>query len=158
MTKQLKYNIFCSRKRFNILSWLKIANDKTYSTFCDFLKSRNVMPPDEDYFNRALRHFISTNSAEKEIKQEDLKVDSQEVLEKKEELVLPEAVEETKEVLEEPQDEKLVIPIEENIEETDLSVIQDNQLEIKPVESDSEVKKTSRRRKKRKQENVDNEN
>lgn len=63
MTKQIKYSIFCNRKRFNILEWLSKADEKSYIAFCAFLASRNVIVPDENYFNRALNHFISIQPA-----------------------------------------------------------------------------------------------
>ena len=66
MTKQIKYSIFCNRKRFNVLEWLDKAEEKSYTAFCAFLASRSVIVPNEDYFDRALNYFVSTHQTNRQ--------------------------------------------------------------------------------------------
>ena len=156
MNKQLKYSIFCNRKRFNVISWLKATSEKTYPAFCNFLKSRNVLPPDEDYFNRALSHFNSTlppSTASSLIKTQPVK----------EEVIVPVVQDLKKEVEKDKQTEETNVKTEpeavtqpaENIPPENIAVEPEEQLDLEPLK---ESKKTTRRKRRRKSEDVNNEN
>ena len=142
MTKKLKYSIFCNRKRFNVINWLKVSNEKTYTAFCTFLDSRNVLPPDQDYFNRALTHFNSTLSVPLETK----KVEPQPVVE--------EVVPVVKALDQKVDTEAVTQPAEEIPAET---VSNELEVQISP-EPLREEKKTTRRKRRRKSTDVNNEN
>ena len=79
MKNKIKYIVFSKRKNFKVLSWIESSSDKTYTSFCNYLKSINVIPPKEDYFNRALRFYTlslpSTDSTEDNKTKEDSSVD-----------------------------------------------------------------------------------
>ena len=53
----IKYEIFRNRKKFNIIKWLESDKEKTFNSFVEFLSSKNVLPPLEDYFNKALEFY-----------------------------------------------------------------------------------------------------
>ena len=142
MTKKLKYSIFCNRKRFNVISWLKVSSEKTYAAFCAFLDSRNVLPPDEDYFNRALTHFNSTHSVPLETKT----VETQPVVEE----VVP-----VIEILDQKVDTEAVTQPAEEIQPETVAIEPEVQISHEPLK---EVKKTTRRKRRRKTADVNNEN
>ena len=142
MTKKLKYSIFCNRKRFNVISWLKVSSEKTYAAFCAFLDSRNVLPPDEDYFNRALTHFNSTHSVPLEAKT----VEAQPVVEE----VVP-----VTEVLDQKVDTEAVTQPAEEIPPETVAIESEVQISPEPLK---DVKKTTRRRRRKKTVDVNNEN
>ena len=168
MTKQIKYNIFCNRKRFNVLEWLERADEKSYKAFCSFLASRNVLIPDEDYFSRALNHFNSTRS----VSAKTIPVDTQPVVE---EVVLPVVQISDQEVKKEKELEELKVDTETVIQPTEELKVEDEVVasppeEISPenvsiesevqIESEplKEVKKTTRRKRRRKSADTNNEN
>tara|TARA_B000000557_G_C20489040_1_gene322987 strand:+ start:40 stop:504 length:465 start_codon:yes stop_codon:yes gene_type:complete len=154
MTRQIKYSIFCNRKRFNVLEWLERADEKSYKAFCSFLTSRNVLIPDEDYFSRALNHFNSTRS----VPAETISVDTQPVVE---EVVLPvvqisdQEVKKEKELEELKVDDEVVASPPEKIPPENVSIESEVQIES---ESLKEVKKTTRRKRRRKSADTNNEN
>ena len=142
MTKKLKYSIFCNRKRFNVISWLKVSSEKTYTAFCAFLDSRNVLPPDEDYFNRALTHFNSTHSAPLEAKT----VEAQPVVEKVVSVI---------DVIDQKVDTEAVTQPAEEIPPENVTIEPEVKISPEPLK---EVKKTTRRKRRRKSADVNNEN
>jgi len=156
MNKQLKYSIFCNRKRFNVINWLKAASEKTYPAFCNFLNSRNVLPPDEDYFNRALSHFNSTLPPSPE----PSLIETHSV---KEEVIVPVVQKLEKEVEKEKQPEETNVETEheantQTAEETppeNITNEPEEQLDLAPLK---EIKKATRRKRRRKSADVNNEN
>ncbi len=96
----IKYKIFRNRKNFNVVNWLRRNSEKTYKSFVDFLETKGVIAPDEEYFNKALDFFNSLKEREESFKENK---ETEVVQEKKEtipidvEISLPE-VEEVKEV------------------------------------------------------------
>ena len=142
MTKKIKYSIFCNRKRFNIISWLKFSSEKTYPAFCAFLDSRNVLPPDEDYFNRALIHFNSTHSVPLETKTAEAQPAVEEVVS-------------VIEVLDQKIDTEALTQPAEEIPPEIVSIEPEVQISPEPLK---EVKKTTRRKRRRKSADVNNEN
>ena len=62
--KKIKYKVFASRKKFNIVNWIKSTSNKTYENFCEFLSNRNVFPPDSEYWNKAIEFYNSTIKVE----------------------------------------------------------------------------------------------
>jgi len=98
----IKFEIFRSRKKFNIINWLKQSKDKSYESFVSFLESKSVVSPGQEYFKKAVDLLDSMNKREEsfqESKELEIKSEQEVVLEKKEtvpieaEVVLP-AVEE----------------------------------------------------------------
>ena len=98
----IKYTIFCLRKKFNIINWLKQNPGSTYENFVEFLLTKKVISPDREYFKNAVDLLASMSKREEsfqESKELEIKVEKKVVLEKKEtvpikvEVVLP-AVEE----------------------------------------------------------------
>ena len=98
----IKFEIFRSRKKFNIINWLKQNKDKSYESFVTFLESKSVVSPGQEYFKKAVDLLDSMNKREEsfqESKELEIKSEQEVVLEKKEtvpieaEVVLP-AVEE----------------------------------------------------------------
>ena len=76
--------MFRNRRKFSILTWLSNNVINTYPAFIEFLASKNVIPPDEAYYNRALNEHnnISTVTSQEELSKaneqeasEDVKVE-----------------------------------------------------------------------------------
>ncbi len=65
----IKYQIFRNRRKFNILNYLRRSSDKSYQAFEQFLASKSVISPGEDYFNKALTLFNSTLEREQSFQQ-----------------------------------------------------------------------------------------
>ena len=59
--------MFLSRKKFNVINWIKNTKNANYELFCIFLESRNVIAPGLEYFNKAL-DFYDKNVIKKETK------------------------------------------------------------------------------------------
>ena len=55
--KKIKYKVFVSRKKFNILSWIKNSSIKTYESFSQFLSNRNVSSPGIEYWDKAIKFY-----------------------------------------------------------------------------------------------------
>ena len=89
----IKFEIFRNRKKFNIINWLKSREDKTYETFFSFLKTKSVISPGEEYFNKALDLVQSMEQREQAF--QDKKVEKKETVPIEVEVVLPELKEET---------------------------------------------------------------
>ena len=98
----IRFEIFRSRKKFNIISWLKRSEDKSYESFVSFLESKSVVSPGKEYFEKAVDLLDSMNKREEsfqESKELEIKFEQEVVLEKKEtvpikvEAVLPEVEE-----------------------------------------------------------------
>jgi hypothetical protein len=98
----IRFEIFRSRKKFNIISWLKKSKDKSYESFVSFLESKSVVSPGKEYFEKAVDLLDSINKREEsfqESKELEIKIEQEVVLEKKEtvpievEAVLPEVEE-----------------------------------------------------------------
>ena len=53
----IKYSIFQSRRKFNPLSLFFKNKDLTYDQFVDFLRSKMVESPGEEYFQRVKSRF-----------------------------------------------------------------------------------------------------
>ena len=100
------------------------------------------MPPDEDYFNRALTHFNSTHSVPLETKI----VEAQQVVEE----VVP-----VIEVLDQKVDTEAVTQSVEEIPPATGSIEPEVQISPEPLK---EAKKTTRRKRRRKSADVNNEN
>jgi len=70
MKNKIKYEMFLNRKKFNVINWIK-SNSKDYKDFCDFLTSKDVIHPPEEYFNKALdfydKNILKSDKVEKEI-------------------------------------------------------------------------------------------
>lgn len=95
----IRFEIFRSRKKFNIISWLKQSKDKSYESFVAFLERKSVVSPGQEYFKKAVDLLDSMNKREEsfqESKELEIKSEQEVVLEKKEtvpikvEVVLPE--------------------------------------------------------------------
>ena len=71
---KIKYNIFKSRKNFNIINWIKNAPEKTYNSFLSYLNKRNISPPNSDYFNKAL-YFYTLNKEAPKPQEDPVKVE-----------------------------------------------------------------------------------
>jgi hypothetical protein len=56
-TPKIKYNIFSSRKNFNIINWIRSSTEKTYNSFVLYLNNRNIIPPNAEYFEKALDYY-----------------------------------------------------------------------------------------------------
>ena len=65
----IKYQIFRNRRKFNILNYLRRSSDKSYQAFEQFLASKSVISPGEDYFNKALTLLNSTLEREQSFQQ-----------------------------------------------------------------------------------------
>ena len=98
----IRFEIFRSRKKFNIISWLKKSKDKSYESFVAFLESKSVVSPGQEYFKKAVDLLDSMNKREEsfqESKELEIKSEQEVVLEKKEtvpievKVVLPEVEE-----------------------------------------------------------------
>ena len=50
----IKYEMFKRRRNFNIINWLKQSKDRSYDSFVEFLSSKSVISPGEEYFNKAI--------------------------------------------------------------------------------------------------------
>lgn len=46
----ISYDIFCSRKRFNLENWISANKEKSYQEFYQMLVSLKIYPPSEDFF------------------------------------------------------------------------------------------------------------
>ena len=79
--------IFRSRKKFNIINWLKQSKDKSYESFVSFLESKSVVSPGQEYFKKAVDLLDSMNKREEsfqESKELEIKSEQEVVPEKKE--------------------------------------------------------------------------
>jgi hypothetical protein len=104
VNNKIKFSMFRNRRRFNILTWLSKNAINTYPAFLEFLATKNVIPPPEDYYNKAKTKHDLDNTAN--VLKEELKTSKQEGASKEqinnknvvEETVTPEPVvtEETK--------------------------------------------------------------
>ena len=83
----IRFEIFRSRKKFNIISWLKKSKDKSYESFVSFLESKSVASPGKEYFKKAVDLLDSMNKREEsfqESKELEIKNEQEVILEKKE--------------------------------------------------------------------------
>ena len=88
----IKFEIFRSRKRFNILNWLRRNKDVSYESFVSYLEAKSVMTPGREYFDKALELFESTKKREEqfqESKKVEDKADHKETVPIEVEVVLP---------------------------------------------------------------------
>ena len=67
--KKIKYKVFASRKKFNIISWIKSTSNKTYESFSEFLSNRNVFPPGTEYWDKAIKFYNSTIKIEEPVQE-----------------------------------------------------------------------------------------
>jgi len=93
----IKYEIFQSRKRFNIVKWIKANRNKTYEDFKSFLNTKSVIAPSEEYFQKVLssiekKEQVESKSVE-ESRKETIPIDI--------ELSIPEVKQELNDSLEE---------------------------------------------------------
>jgi len=90
----IRFEIFRSRKKFNIINWLKQSKDKSYESFVAFLERKSVVSPGQEYFKKAVDLLDSMNKREEsfqESKELEIKIEQEAVLEKKE--IVPDKVE-----------------------------------------------------------------
>ena len=66
MTK-INYNLFVSRKRFNIYKWIKNTKNNSYEDLCIFLDTRDVEHPDISYFKNILKIIEKENNQLEEL-------------------------------------------------------------------------------------------
>ena len=94
----IRFEIFRSRKKFNIINWLKQSKDKSYESFVAFLERKSVVSPGKEYFKKAVDLLDSMNKREEsfqESKELEIKSEQEVVLENKKtvpvevEVVLP---------------------------------------------------------------------
>ena len=64
MKNKIKYNIFAARKKFNIINWIKDSSEKTYESFAKYLTGRDIFPPDNEYYERALAFYYELYNKE----------------------------------------------------------------------------------------------
>ena len=146
MKSKIKYKMFLSRKKFNVINWIKNTKNANYELFCSFLESRNVIAPGLEYFNKAL-DFYSKNVIvkEKEVKVVE-PVKEVKVVEPVKEVKVVEPVKEVK-VVEEVKEEKSIaqkiVQLKELVEKKE-SATEEVKVEEPPV------KKTRRRRRTKK--------
>ena len=137
MKSKIKYKMFLSRKKFNVINWIKNTKNANYELFCSFLESRNVIAPGLEYFNKAL-DFYSKNVI---VKEKEVKV-----VEPVKEVKVVEPVKEVK-VVEEVKEEKSIaqkiVQLKELVEKKE-SATEEVKVEEPPV------KKTRRRRRTKK--------
>ena len=69
--KNIKYKVFANRKKFNIINWIKNSSSKTYESFSDYLIKRNVFPPDNHYWNKALEFYLKSINAKEPVQVEE---------------------------------------------------------------------------------------
>lgn len=129
MKNKIRYEMFLNRRKFNVINWIKF-NSKSYEDFCNFLSSKDVIHPPEEYFNKAVdfydKNVLKSEKVEKEINVVSLqnKNDVQ-IKSKTEEIVLAKKILELKELA-------------------------DKKETVKPELKEEPVKKTRRRRKTKK--------
>jgi len=83
----IKYEIFCNRKGFNVVNWVKLNSENSYEDFKKFLNSKSVIAPSKEYFQKVL-DFLK-----KENQEEDIKVIKKETIPIDVEISLPEVKE-----------------------------------------------------------------
>lgn len=70
MKNKIRYEMFLNRRKFNVINWIKF-NSKNYEDFCNFLSSKDVIHPPEEYFNKAVdfydKNILKSEKVEKEI-------------------------------------------------------------------------------------------
>jgi outer membrane biosynthesis protein TonB len=96
----IKFELFCNRKKFNIINWLKAKEDKSYESFVSFLESKSVLSPGEEYFNKAVSLVQSMEQRQQEFQEkkvEEPKVEKKETIPIDVEIVLPTLQEELEE-------------------------------------------------------------
>jgi len=93
----IKYEIFQSRKRFNIVNWIKANNNKSYEDFKSFLNTKSVIAPSEEYFQKAL----SSIEKKEEVESKSLEESRKETIPIDVEISIPEVKQESSDSLEE---------------------------------------------------------
>jgi len=81
----IKYSIFQSRRKFNPLSLFFNNKDLTYDQFVDFLRSKMVESPGEEYFQRVKSRFEEMTIQEEQPVEEVKQVVEETVVEQKQE-------------------------------------------------------------------------
>ena len=64
--KLINYSLFQSRRKFNPITLFNQKKDLTYQEFVEFLQSKMVDSPGEDYYNKVKEAFLKLNE-EKDI-------------------------------------------------------------------------------------------
>ena len=55
---KINFKLFQQRKRFSIKRWLLNNKSATFKDFIAFLGDRQVLPPSEDFFDKARDQFL----------------------------------------------------------------------------------------------------
>ena len=87
---KINFKLFQRRKRFSIKRWLLNNKTATFKDFIAFLGDRQVLPPSEDFFNKARDQFLPSQQEVKVIpvlKEKIINAESEEVVEKPVEVV-----------------------------------------------------------------------
>lgn len=61
----INYNLFCTKRNFNLLVYLIANKNETYENFSDLMRSKSVNPPSITYFNEVKNKADSVNFSEK---------------------------------------------------------------------------------------------
>jgi hypothetical protein len=80
MKSNISYNLFRNRKKFNPLILFYQNKEITYEEFKEYLNSRHVESPGEDYFNRVKHTFFEKSTLQKKAEEVDV-VEKEDIIE-----------------------------------------------------------------------------
>ena len=82
---KINFKLFQQRKRFSIKRWLLNNKTATFKDFIAFLDDRQVLPPSEDFFEKAKDQFLPKHQEVKiapVLKEEIVNTETEKVVEK----------------------------------------------------------------------------